>query len=119
MKKYEVLDKLNQKEITVDEAYKLLYKKQYKVRRAHFIKLRFDIKDEKAANVLLKTLFFLPVPMLFVRLILKLVMKKSQGKMGLENIPLTHDQILDLVTHKGLLVDVQAQDDANILIKTI
>ncbi len=123
MKKFEVLNELKEKKISVDKAYNLIYNHQdakVKLRRAHFIKLKFDIKDERFANGVLKVLFFLPIPMFVVRFALRLGMKKGKRKIkGLENVPLSQEQIVELVSCKGILVDIDAHDDAKIFIKTI
>ncbi len=123
MKKNEVLNQLKEKKISVNKAYDLLYGNeitQTKLRKAHFIKLKFDIKDEKFANALLKTVFLFPVPMFLIKWVIKLVMKKGvQNVKGMENVPLTQEQIIELVSCKGILVDIDAHDDAKILIKTI
>lgn len=70
----EVLEKLQNNEVTVDEAMKEMYpvndKKEPKPgKRAHFIKFKIHVPDEgKGINTFLKILFAIPIPMIFARM---------------------------------------------------
>lgn len=66
-----VLKKLEDNEITSEEALKELYpkQKQRKGKRAWFIKMAIVAPDEgKGANRLFKILFFFPFPIMFARM---------------------------------------------------
>ena len=71
----EVLEKLENNEITPELAYKQLYKEK-KIKpgkRAFFIKLRVHVPEEgKGVNRFLKILFLIPLPMVFARMGLRI-----------------------------------------------
>lgn len=89
------------------------------VRRAHFIKLRIVIPDEKGVSAFLAFLFLLPVPLVFVRAILRRAMKDDRNEAKLDNIPFSEKQLLDLIAYKGILVEVKTREGQKIYIKTL
>jgi len=112
----QTLDRVATKEIGKREAYRLLYPKAAKVRgpkKAHFAVLRIRVPEEKAVNALLAFLFFLPVPLVFAKLILK------RANLGEETTPLDKEDILKLISVRGLKVDVRTHDGVRVFIKTI
>ena len=113
------LAKLQNHEISVDEAYKELYKgnrrKMYFTSRAHFVKLRIIVPDDKTANRLLGVLFLFPLPLFLVRFGLSFVKKEHLG----DNVPLTKSEILNMISHKGIRVQVNSDSGEKVLIKTI
>jgi len=117
MKKYEVLNQLNNKKISTKKAYKQLYGYQPKLRRAHFMKLKINIQDDKKTSRLLTILFIFPIALVFVKIILKMMMKKKH--IYIKQLPLSTNEIIELISYKGLLVNIDAHDEANIVIKTI
>ena len=117
MKKYEVLHQLNNQKISAITAYKLLYGYRHKMKKAHFIKFKINVIDDKKTNRLLTVLFLFPIPLVFVKIILKIFMKKKN--IYIKQIPLSTNEIIELISYKGLIVNVAAHDEANIVIKTI
>ncbi len=113
--------KLQDNSITPEIAYKELYKNEKKVRiplfrRAHFIKLRIIIPEEKGVNRFLGVLFFLPLPILFVRIILSFV---KINKYMDDNDPISKKDIMRLISYKGTQVNVNTHSGEKIIIKTI
>lgn len=116
------LSKLQDNAITPKIAYDELFKKEKRVRiplfnRAHFIKLNISIPGEKGVNRFLKVLFFLPLPLLFVRTILAFI--KTDRFSGDEDFPLTKREIIRLISFKGTNVRVNTHSGEKIIIKTI
>jgi len=111
----QVLQNLQAKTISTKEAYQELYvsKKQTFFRRAHFVRLKIQVPDDKTANRLMRFLFLLPVPLLLVKIALKFVKDK-----GDESLPLTKAQIYDLISYKGIKVEINSQSGEKIYIKT-
>lgn len=111
----ETLIQLSQGTIHPKAAYKELYgvPKIPRLRKAHFIKLRIRIPDEKGVNGLLAFLLLFPIPLFVVRMILRRVNK------GMEDVPISKDEIMNLISYKGILVEVTAHKGEKILIKTI
>ncbi len=70
----ETLQKLQNNELTVDQAFTELYpvkktKLEKPGKRAHFIKLRINVPEEgKRLNTFLRILFAIPFPMIFARM---------------------------------------------------
>lgn len=68
----QVLEKLENNEISAEMAYKEIYKKEKKIKpgkRAFFIKMRVTVPNEgKGLNTFLRILFLIPIPMIFARM---------------------------------------------------
>ncbi|MBI9008879.1 MAG: VanZ family protein [Tenericutes bacterium] len=113
------LARLQTNEISTEAAYKELYKKKRRkmqlTRKAHFIKLKINVPEDKTANRILKVLFFFPFPIFIVRFILMFV-KEEKYK---DNISLDKAEILKLITSKGINIDVNTKSGEKIVVKTI
>ena len=98
------------------EAYRMLYpdNKPKRLRRAWFIKLRINIPKEKGVNRFLAVLFFLPFPIFLAKLALRFVKNDSLKDSGL-----TTKDIMNIISYRGIKVEVMTSDNTNILIKTI
>ncbi len=75
----EILLKIQNGEYTAKQAYKELFGEKITLgKRAHFVKLKVYVKDEgRGLNMLLKVIFALPIPIVLVKIILKLVSKHA------------------------------------------
>jgi hypothetical protein len=120
MTKYEVLNQLNQNELNSEKAYNLLYKSQKvrKPRRAGFIKVRIVVPEEKGVNRLLSVLLFLPMPIALVKLFIPRRIKKGTEQIS-DQIPLTFNEMLNLISMRGIKIDIKAKDQTRVYIKTI
>lgn len=113
----EVLLQLSQGNLRPNAAYKELYgtPKAQRMGRAHFVKLRIRIPEEKGISRFLAFLFLCPVPLFIVRMFIK---KMKPDAMG-EKVPLSPKEIMELISYKGIIVEVKAKDGTNVLIKTL
>jgi len=114
----EVLSKVNQQKIQPAKAYKRLYenrpaKKKNKFKRAHFIKLKI-ITDDKTANRFLRFFLWMPIPICFLS-----VFKASMRKKDLEDMPISIDEMFEMIRYKGIKIDVKSSDGSIVKIKTI
>lgn len=111
----EVLNQLSNHIISPKEAYKQLYTqpKPRRFRRAHWIKLRIVDPNDKKATRLLGFFLGLPIPLFIVRMILRKV------KLDEHDIPFERDELLRMITTKGILINVTSQDGQIVYIKTI
>jgi hypothetical protein len=116
MKRNEVLDQLENNEISTKKAYRLLVKepKPVKMRRASFIKVRISIPEEKGVNTLLKFLLALPFPIFVFKLFIK-----RRKTFKIQQLELSGEELIDLISYRGILVQVKSQDGVKIHIKTI
>jgi len=126
MQDLEILNQIYDGNLTAQEGYDSLYplfdKKALK--RARFIKMRVNVKedDSKAANTLLKVLFILPLPLVFLRIALRIAKKKGLSKQFNYNQidQLTDAQLDELINltkyakHTKITVE---SDDADVIIK--
>lgn len=115
--KNQVYDQLAAGEISVRKAYSELYKtpKVRRYPRAHFLKLRIRTPEEKGVNRFLAFLFWLPMPLFYVRIGLAFVKAKD----GNDPLPLPKQEIMKLLSYRGIVVEVDAKDGTKILIKTL
>lgn len=116
-----VLLDLQNDRIDPKTAYKKLYKREKIKRvplfkRAHFVKLKIIIPEEKGVNTFLRVLFFLPFPILLLRIILSFI---KTDKWDEDDIPLTKREIMNLISHRGIKVKVNAKSGEKVYIKTI
>lgn len=113
MNKVEILDKLYNNKLSINKAYKKLYLPK-SPKKAHFVKLRIIIPDEKAVSAFVNILFLLPLPLFIV----KFFLKRSDRYIS-DDIPIPIKDIVDLIGVKGAFIDVLANDKTKVLIKTI
>lgn len=120
MTKYEVLTQLNTKMMTPKEAYQLLFSQtsERKPKRAGFIVIRIKIPESKGATLLLRFLLFLPIPIFLAKLFVPKKIKNQEGALN-DQIPVTPKELIELVSLKGVKVDVETKDKVKVLIKTI
>lgn len=111
-----VLDKLENNEITPEEALKELYpeKKVRMGKKAYFIKMKIVIPEEgKGINTLLKILFALPFPMIFARMGLRI------GGRFIKNDDFDISEISKMLKYsKNSVINIES-DEAQIQIKVI
>ena len=114
------LAKLQDNKITPEKAYNEIYKKrkQNKVhifRRAHFVKLKILVPDQKGVNRFLRVLFFMPFPLVILRIVLGFVKLDKYS----DDIPFTKSEMIGLIRHRGVKVEVNSHSGEKVLIKTI
>lgn len=117
MTKNEVLNQLSKNEIDIKKAYNLLYPKikEKKAKKAHFVKLSVNIPDSAAANTFIKILFLLPIPIWLV----KLIVRRRLNQYVSDDIQISFGDLINLVSIKGTLVKVIANDNTKVLLKAI
>jgi len=111
MSKKKILMQVQNNEISSEEAYEKLYRKEPKG-RASFVKLSIKaLEESKGTNRLLSVLFFLPVPIVFVRWALRFV--------GKELTPMERRELVKIINHaKGTRVQVlTAKEDVKVNVK--
>lgn len=120
MTKYEVLNQLNENELSSNEAYKLLYstQKERKARKATFIKIRVRVPESKGATIFLSILLFLPVPLFLVKLLIPWKIKRSSNNIS-EQLPMTPQELMKLISVHGIKIDIRTHDNVKVYVKTI
>lgn len=111
-----VLKKLQDNEISIDEAFKDLYPEPKKRigKRATFIKLKLFVPEEgKGFNRLFKIIFFLPFPVIFARMGIRFASRFVKDK----NIDMAEiSNMLKYAKHSQVHVDTEeAQIDIKII----
>ncbi|MFP4186977.1 MAG: hypothetical protein ACLFSU_02260 [Acholeplasmataceae bacterium] len=115
MKRIEILNKLGARELSKRKAYRALYPKRRKPRRAHFVKVKLAIPDEKGVSRLLAVLLFFPIPLFLVQWIMRRAIKEKQ----LARSGLTQADVLELVSIAGVRVFIHAKDGTRVAFRTI
>jgi len=112
----QTLLKLSTGQLSKSQAYKALYAtpKVRMGRRAHFVKLRIVIPEEKGVTRFLTFLFLLPIPLFFAKIALR-KMKNTESN----EIPISKDELLRLISVKGIKLSVNTHTGEKIFIKTI
>jgi len=108
-----ILLDLKDQVITTKEAYNELYKpkKAKKLRRAHFVKIKVRVPDDKTANRFLAFFLFFPFPLFLVRVGLRFVKNE-------EDLPLSKNEIYELISYRGIKVCVNSKSGEKVYIKT-
>ena len=115
------LEQLQGKKINPEQAYNEIYNKKRKrkripfFRRASFVKLRIKVPDQKGVNRFLRVLFFMPFPILILRIILSFVKFDKYT----DDIPFSKSEIIGLIQSKGIKIEVDSHSGEKVLIKTI
>ncbi len=116
MKNDLVLKKLENNEITSEEALKELYpvKKQKLGKKAYFIKMSIVVPDEgKGVNTFLRVLFAIPLPMIFARMGLRF------GGRFIKDDDFDIKEIASMLKYsRGTMVNIDSKD-AQVKIKVI
>ena len=116
MNKHQALVQLSENKISVKEAYHYIYEKKRKLRKAHFIKFKFHILESKGASTLLFILFLFPIPIVVIKIFMKMLVRHGHKYMGDNQISMK--DLMQLIAVKGIYVDIHAKDEAHIKIKT-
>jgi len=108
--------KLSTGQLSKTQAYKELYStpKVSRRRRAHFVKIRIIIPDEKGVTRFLAFLFLLPMPLFFAKIALR-HMKNTESN----EIPMSKEDLLTMISIKGIKLDVKTHTGEKIYVKTI
>lgn len=114
MNREEILDQLYNKQLRAASAYKLLYSsnKYRKPRRANFVKIKINIPKSRKLNTLLASIFLLPIPLVVFKALLSFAKKEAYSQFSRE-------QILQIISIKGIKIDITAAEGEIIGIKTI
>lgn len=112
----QTLLKLSSGQLTKKQAYHELYPRQkiIRKRKAHFVKIKIIIPDEAGVSRFLAFLFFLPIPLLFAKIAVK-KMKNSESY----GISISNEELLNLVSVRGIKIEVQSNSGEKIYIKTL
>lgn len=113
MTQNEILIQTKNKSMSSRKAYKLLYQKPKRSKKAHFVKIRIKVPNEKFANGLLSFLFFIPLPIFIVKLVLNF------AKLGETDIEFSKSEIKQIISYRGIDIKVNASDQTKVHIKTI
>ncbi len=111
----QTLYRLTSKEISKREAYSELFPKPTKIpgpKRAHFVRLRIIVPDQKGVSRFLAFLFLLPIPLFYARIALRHIKQD-------EDMPLDSKELMRLIAIRGLIVDIKTHDGTKVYIKTI
>ena len=114
----EILTQVNQQKMKPAKAYKTLYRgrpaiRRKKPKRAHFIKIKI-ITDDKTANRFLRFFLWMPIPLCFLSLFKRQIKKKD-----LDDVPISVDEMFEMLRYKGINIDVESSDGTVVKVKTI
>lgn len=106
-------------QISPRAAYSTLFKKKREAvsftKKAHFLKLSIITNEGKGVNRFLKVLFFLPIPLIILKIILSFIKMERIA----DDIQLTRKEVIELISHKGIRIKVNTVTGEKILVKTI
>ena len=97
-----------------EEKITIMSDKSLKVKQAWFIIFRFKFKDHPVASFFIQLLFFLPIPMVFIKLFIQCVPKKV-----FLDAPFSKKELKKIVGARGILVDVKTKHGDRVLMKSI
>lgn len=117
MTKDEVLTQTSLKELNPKQAYNILYKKpkERKPRRASFVKVHIRVPDSKGINIFLNIILLLPLPIFLI----KWIIGRRGDQVINDQFQLTASELIELISIKGVRVDVKTHTRERVLIKTI
>jgi hypothetical protein len=117
MTKYEVLNQLNQNQIGNKEAYNLLFPQETtrKPHRARFVKVRISVPDSKGVSIFLAILLACPIPIS----IIKWAISKKKNIQISEQFQMTPMELIELISIRGVKVDIISKDNEKVFVKTI
>ena len=113
------LARLADNKISADAAYDELFnevkhKRIRFIKKAHFIKLKVVIPDQRGLNVFLRVLFFLPFPIFIIKIVARFVKWEPD-----EDFPFDKKEMINLISSRGIKVKVNAKSGEKIIVKTL
>ena len=117
MTKYEVLTEVKQNQIKPHEAYQLMFKypKERKPKKAHWVKVKIHIPESKGVSLLLAVLLALPIHIG----IIKWIVSKRANRPISDQFQFTPKEVLEMISIKGVKVNIQTRTNEKILISTV
>ena len=112
----QTLLKLSNGQLTKHQAYRTLFieSRLPRRRKAHFVKIRIVIPDEVGVTRFLAFLFLMPVPLFFAKMILRR-MKNTDSN----DFPFSNNELVKMISVRGIKIDIKTNSGEKILIKTI
>lgn len=114
----EILKEVENKTLKPKQAYNKIYKTKTPVHthhRAHFIKMKIIIPEERGVSTFLSILFALPIPILFIRPFLRIAYNKAGQDFGGIELKDIHK----MISTRGIRISVRSNDGVIVKIKTI
>ena len=113
------LARLADNKISTDTAYDELFnevkhKRIRFIKRAHFIKLKVVIPDQRGLNVFLRVLFFLPFPIFIIKIVARFLKWEPD-----EDFPFDKNEMINLISTRGIKVKVNAKSGEKVIVKTL
>ncbi len=117
MGKFEVLNQCEANELTPKKAYRKLYatQKVKKMKTAHFVRVSIRINEHPGITALLAFLLALPIPIGFA----KMFLRKKRDEVISDAFPITYGELIDDYLVSGILIDIEAKNEAKIHIRTM
>jgi hypothetical protein len=89
-------------------------KNELKLRQAWFTIIRIRSKEHKGAIFFVNLLFFLPIPLFWMKLVIKFLPSKA-----LKELPVGKQELMKLIGAKGILIDIKTNDGTRVYIHNI
>jgi hypothetical protein len=89
-------------------------KNELKLRQAWFTIIRIRSKEHKGAIFFVNLLFFLPIPLFWMKLVIKFLPSKA-----LKELPVGKQELMKLIGARGIVIDIKTRDGDGVFIKHI
>jgi hypothetical protein len=91
-----------------------MIKNEFKLKQAWFTIIRIHIKENKRASFFINTLFLLPIPLFWIKILISFIPSKA-----LEELPFNKQELKKLIGANGIYIDIKTHDGDRIYIKNI
>jgi hypothetical protein len=89
-------------------------KNEFRLKQAWFTIIRIRSKEHKGAIFFVNLLFFLPIPLFWVKLLIRFLPSKA-----LKELPVGKQELMKLIGARGIVIDIKTRDGDDIYIKNI
>lgn len=110
MKQIKTLNKVYNQKLSVEEAYQLLFNPKVKLKRTHFIKLKFRFRKHPIFTGIFSIFTILPIPAGIIKFFIK--------RQSVDNDFITNKDLIKLITSKHVYIEVDSEE-AYLNIKTL
>ena len=110
MKQIKTLNKVYNQKLSVEEAYQLLFNPKFKLKRTHFIKLKFRFRKHPIFTGIFSIFTILPIPAGIIKFFIK--------RQSVDNDFITNKDLIKLITSKHVYIEVDSEE-AYLNIKTL
>lgn len=91
-----------------------MIKNELKLKQSWFTIIRIRSKEHKVTIFFINTLFFLPIPLIWMKLLIRFLPSKA-----LKELPVEKQELMKLISARGIIIDIRSKNGDGVFIKNL